>query len=382
MPERIENQNGKPSRIGRRLQRLRSFLRGLLTEGLDPRHMFSAVFWGVFIGVVPIYGLQTLTALFVATLFKFNKPLTLGATFINNPLLQPFLIFGSLELGHLMRHGSALHFSSFRLSELDLKSQLADWITGSLALGLLLGFAIASCVVIMYSRSVRRESPQTALPLAVRFVRKLFQSSPPFARGFVRWKLRLDKIFGLLLLEDFSRGPAVDLGCGYGIALAIAAYRNPGLRLIGCDLDRNRIRIASQALSPLNAQLSVQDIRSFVFPEAGLVMIMDVLQYLDRGGQRALLERCCAALQPHGKLIFRVPDKGNGLLSQFTLALDRIIFRYAGKQSRPTVLLSEEYEKILQDAGTLVDKRRLTGRLPLAHVVFTAKKPESSERDY
>jgi uncharacterized protein (DUF2062 family)/SAM-dependent methyltransferase len=375
MPAKTDNTDGKKIRIRLSRKGLRSFLSGLITEGLDPRHIYAAVFSGVFIGVIPIYGFQTLAAIGVAALFGLNKPLTFGATFINNPILQPFLIFCSIELGHLIRHGEFLPIASFRIQELDLKSQLADWIAGSLILGLVLGAIAAFCVTIVYSRTHNHGGQQPGLRAAEKFIRRLFDTSPRFARGFVRWKLRLDKIFGFLFVEDLHGGPAVDLGCGYGIALAMAAFRHPGLPLIGCDLDRDRVRVANQALSSLNAQLSVHDMRSFRFPDAGLIMMIDVLQYLNREEQVGLLERCCSALQPHGKLIFRVPAKDSGLLSRLTMAFDKIIFRSTGNRMQPTVLLSEEYEKILQDANMLIHKRRMTNRLPLAHILFTAKKP-------
>jgi len=90
----------------------------------------------------------------------------------------------------------------------------------------------------------------------------------------------------------------VDLGCGYGMALGLAAFLQPGRRLIGCDLDAHRVMIAGQALRPLHAEMSVHDVRAFPVPPAGLILIIDVLQYLDAAEQRDLLKRCCAALLP------------------------------------------------------------------------------------
>jgi len=53
----------------------------------------------------PIYGFQSLAAMGVAVLFRLNKPLTFAATFINNPVLQPFLVVASIGLGRLMLTG-------------------------------------------------------------------------------------------------------------------------------------------------------------------------------------------------------------------------------------------------------------------------------------
>ena len=68
---------------------VKQFATALLTEQLDPGRAAAAVFLGIFIGIVPIYGLQTVAALGLAMLFRLNKPLTFASTFINNPLLQP-----------------------------------------------------------------------------------------------------------------------------------------------------------------------------------------------------------------------------------------------------------------------------------------------------
>jgi uncharacterized protein (DUF2062 family)/SAM-dependent methyltransferase len=375
MPVQTNSPNGKAKRIRLSRRGLRDFFDSIITEGLDPWHVYAAVFWGIFIGVVPIYGLQSVVAIGIAAIFRLNKPLTLGATFINNPILQPFLVFFSIELGHFIRHGESVPFASFRLKNLNLGNHLADWITGSVILGLLLGILIALLVTILFSRSLVRRSTPKDWHAAEHFVVQLFRQSAQFAKGFVRWKLRLDKIFAVLLEVDGYRGPVIDLGCGYGIALATVAFRHSEFRLIGCDLDPNRIQVANQALHSLNVQLSVQDMRRFAFPESGLILIIDVLQYLDGNEQRALLKRCCATLHPNGVLIFRVPDRENGLLSKLTLALDKVIFRSSGNRRRPTVLPSEEYEKILRDEDMLVQKQRMTSRLPLAHVLFTAKKP-------
>jgi uncharacterized protein (DUF2062 family) len=133
--------------------RVRKFVSLLLKERLDPRRAAAAVFLGIFIGIMPIYGFHAFAAVGVALLFRLNKPLTVAGTLISNPLLQPLIVFSSVELGCLLRLGS---FQPLTLSDLAAKGahltkeQFFIWLIGSVALGILLGGvggAVAAFVV-------------------------------------------------------------------------------------------------------------------------------------------------------------------------------------------------------------------------------------------
>jgi uncharacterized protein len=118
----------------------RKLLTPLLKERLDPWHAAAAVFLGIFIGIVPIYGLQTLAAVGVAFLFRLNKPLTVAATFISNPVLQPLIILSSVELGCFLRAGSFQPLSALAVARNHInEEQLFIWVIGSVALGILVG---------------------------------------------------------------------------------------------------------------------------------------------------------------------------------------------------------------------------------------------------
>ena len=355
----------------------RKFVTPLLKEGLDPCRAAAAVFLGIFIGIVPIYGLQTLAAVGVAFLFRLNKPLTVAGTFINNPLLLPVIIFSSVELGCLLRSGSfrPLDLSALAAARTHInKEQLFIWVIGSVALGILVGgvgAAITGVVVHLHLKA----SANSALRERVRFVNEIFAQCTLTARQFVRWKLRLDRIFELLAAENLGSGTVVDLGCGYGIALCFAAFGDNRRRLIGCDLDARRIAVARRALGTLNADVTVADIRYFELPPAGLILILDVLQYLPAAEQLALLKRCCSALAPDGILVFRVPDCERGLRSAIAMAFERLIFAIGGDGFRPRVLSVAEYRGALENAGMQLEAHRFQNRLPLVHVLFIARKP-------
>lgn len=355
------------------------FVTALLKERLEPGRAAAAVFLGIFIGIIPIYGLQTLAAVGVAFLFKLNKPLTVAGTFINNPLLQPFIIFASVEFGCLLRLGSfqPLTLTSLAAAPAHInKEQLFIWVLGSVALGLVAGGLGAAITAVVVHR--RQKVPaNSVLRERVRFVNEMFSQSALTPRQFVRWKLRLDRIFEYLAAEDLGSGTIVDLGCGYGIALCFAAFGDQERRLVGCDLDAERIAVARKALASLNADVSVADIRHFEISQAGLILILDVLQYLPAAEQLALLERCCSALAPDGKLIFRVHDGESGLRSGIANAFERLIFASGGVGFRPRMLSIAEYRDALESAGLQTEEYRFQNRLPLTHVLFIARKPSA-----
>jgi uncharacterized protein (DUF2062 family)/2-polyprenyl-3-methyl-5-hydroxy-6-metoxy-1,4-benzoquinol methylase len=359
--------------------RIREFTATLLTEGLSPSRAAAAVFLGLFIGIVPIYGFQLLTAIALALVFKLNKPLTIASTFISNPFLQPLLIISSIDIGFFLRRG---YFQQFKLPVIthghialtgaQMKDELISCFLGSLVLGVVIG-GIGALITFVV---VRRNAPASrSLRDRYRFINRTFRQSAYWDRYFVHGKLRLDRIFGMLTVEDLGSGTIVDLGCGYGIALCLAAFSGNGRRLIGCDLNARRVAVAREALNSLNGEVSVEDIRHFGLPPAGLILIMDVLQYLPAEEQMALLQRCCAALDPEGRLIFRSHDRERGLWSTITLALDRFLFYWQRAGTRPVTLSAPQYRLVLENAGMQVETRRFRNRLPLAHILFIATKP-------
>jgi uncharacterized protein (DUF2062 family)/SAM-dependent methyltransferase len=354
---------------------VREFATVLLKEDLTPGRAAAAVFAGIFIGIVPIYGFQLLAAFGLALLFGLNKPLTLASTFINNPLLQPVIVASSVEVGYFLRSGAYRPFHLSALTGPHVKEELLAWFMGSVVVGVVVG-GVGAAITAAVVRS--RVPADIGLRVRVLFVNRMFAGCARGDRAFVRWKLRLDRIFELLAelltADDLLSETVVDLGCGYGIALSFAAFGDSSRRLVGCDLDEHRIAVGRQALNSLNADLQVADVRRFDLPPAGLILILDVLQYLPADEQLGLLKRCCSALEPWGRLIFRVHDRERGLWSTITMAFDRLIFACGRAGTRPLILPAVEYHRVLEDAGMQVEERRFRNRLPLAHILFIAKK--------
>lgn len=64
-----------------------------------PTHKIQAAALGIFIGLSPFWGFQSILAIVFATLFKRNKLITFAASNISFPPLIPVIILSSFKIG-------------------------------------------------------------------------------------------------------------------------------------------------------------------------------------------------------------------------------------------------------------------------------------------
>jgi uncharacterized protein (DUF2062 family) len=111
---------------------------------------------GLFFGIAPIWGYQMIAAAGVAHLLHLNKPIALLASNISIPPMMPFILYGSLALGHWMLTGEALALSLEQLSRSVALEYLWHWVVGSLVLALLVA-AIGTGVTYSVAVLLRKE---------------------------------------------------------------------------------------------------------------------------------------------------------------------------------------------------------------------------------
>ena len=75
---------------------------------------------------------------------------------------------------------------------------------GSLILSAIVGGAAALAVYVFLAAALPADPREREWR---RYVNGRFRAAGWYARGFVRWKTRLDRIFGLLLAEDLGERP-------------------------------------------------------------------------------------------------------------------------------------------------------------------------------
>jgi uncharacterized protein (DUF2062 family) len=120
------------------------FLDDVLQSNDSPAKKSLAIALGIFVGIAPFWGFQTVLALGLSTLFKLNKTITFLFSNISFPPFIPFIIYGSLVMGHWFVPNATPIVLDKTLTFASIQSNLEQYIVGSLVLAastaLLLGF--------------------------------------------------------------------------------------------------------------------------------------------------------------------------------------------------------------------------------------------------
>ena len=125
----------------------RKKMKKVLDEHLfNPHHSAQlkamSVSFGIFMGIIPMWGFQLVAAIFLAILFKLNKPLVIVAANISIPPMIPVIIFGSYKMGALWMGSNAMQINFSNAITLDsIKKNLLQYIYGSITLALVAAIA-------------------------------------------------------------------------------------------------------------------------------------------------------------------------------------------------------------------------------------------------
>jgi SAM-dependent methyltransferase len=212
-----------------------------------------------------------------------------------------------------------------------------------------------------------------------------------YARRFAYGKLTGDPVFEHILSRGLIPAEAriLDIGCGQGLLAALLACANArqaagdwpadwpagprGWRLRGIDFAARDIERARQALGA-EAEFTLGDMRVAEFGDADVVVILDVLHYIDPAAQADVLRRVSEALARGGSLLARVADASGGLRFRITEAIDLAVTRMRGNRvdRLHSVPLAQRKEQ-LENLGFRVQAAPMSTGTPFANVLLVAR---------
>ena len=133
------------------------------------------------------------------------------------------------------------------------------------------------------------------------------QFRPPWLRSYVRNKLRSDRIYPAAYdLLGRSDEPILDVGCGVGLLAFYLRERACVQPIVGLDLDARKIEHgATIARRYRDVELRLQDVAAELPDFRGNIVLFDILHYLPRSEQTALLSRLAERVVPGGLLVIR-----------------------------------------------------------------------------
>lgn len=109
-----------------------------------------AVMFGVFMGIVPVWGYQMILAGVLAHLLGLNKVITIVASNISIPPMIPFLLFGSYATGGWILDRPvtlSLHEVTFE----TVKNSLLQYLAGSMVFAVICGLLAGVVCLILLS---------------------------------------------------------------------------------------------------------------------------------------------------------------------------------------------------------------------------------------
>ena len=122
----------------------------LFNTSHSPELRAFSVGFGVFMGIVPIWGFHMLAAIFLAVLFKLNKILVILAANISIPPMIPLILFLSYKTGAFWMGANAQQIRFDKTISLNTVQQnLKQYIYGSITLAVVAGVVFALITFVM-----------------------------------------------------------------------------------------------------------------------------------------------------------------------------------------------------------------------------------------
>ena len=193
--------------------------------------------------------------------------------------------------------------------------------------------------------------------------------------------------FTELELEVPLAGDILEIGCGHGVFTTYLAITSTARRVVGIDIDADKIAQANDAVARLEqgeAHLRFETLPSGTVPRIDggwrSIVFADVLYLLGRDRRRAMLGECVDALAPGGLLVIKEVDTRplvKAKLAQLQELISTKVLRITDGHTLEFAS-AKELEALLVDLGLSTMAKRIDHGYLHPHCVVLGTKPADS----
>ncbi|MCP1996327.1 DUF2062 domain-containing protein [Flavobacterium sp. HSC-61S13] len=110
---------------------------------------------GTFIGIAPLWGLQSFLSIFLAAVLRLNKALSFAFSNVSIPPMIPLIIYGSLQVGGLFFYSTQVPFNFDQISVDMISNHLFQYLIGSVILATVVAtsFGFGSYVLLRFFKN-------------------------------------------------------------------------------------------------------------------------------------------------------------------------------------------------------------------------------------
>ena len=131
----------------------------------------------------------------------------------------------------------------------------------------------------------------------------------PVLEWYMRIKTRLEKNYQVFHELIPLQGNILDIGCGYGFMSYMLSFTSAQRQVTGIDYDEEKIDTANNCFSKTDMINFVHsDVMSFEFVKYDVIILADMLHYLQPAEQRSVIDKCISNLNAGGMIIIRDGD--------------------------------------------------------------------------
>lgn len=173
-----------------------------------------------------------------------------------------------------------------------------------------------------------------------------------------------------------KKGLVLDLGCGEGIFSNFLALKSKNRKIIGIELNKERISQASKGL--INTKFFRGDVTSKEIPKADTILMFHLLHHLNNfKDQEKLLEKSVKKLKKNGKLIIVEVEPKWSVKYLMAYLTDHFLVPLLFERkfySKVFFRKSIEWKKILIDLGLSVKLLPAEKGMPFSHIIILCQK--------